>query len=64
VDVMVYPEIEIPAVAVSDALEIVNAGAAIAVAGNTAVMTPELALCVTDEALATVKKLAVTPLSV
>ena len=35
-----------------------------AVAGNTAVIDPELAKCVTDVAPATVKKFAVTPVSV
>jgi hypothetical protein len=61
---MVYPEIETPAVAVSDSLEIENAGGAIAVAGKTAVMIPEFALWVTDDAPETVKKFAVTPVSV
>ena len=35
-----------------------------AVVGNTAVITPELAECVTEVAPVTVKKLAVTPVSV
>ena len=54
----------LPTVTVSDMGEIVNAGGEIAVAGNTAVIIPELALWVTDVAPATVKKLAVTPVRV
>jgi hypothetical protein len=42
----------------------VKAGSASAVAGKTTVTTPELALCVTDVAPVTVKKLALTPESV
>jgi hypothetical protein len=53
----------VPAVAVSEGEERVNAGAAIAVAGNIDVITPELAEFVVV-APATVKKLAVTPESV
>jgi hypothetical protein len=49
---------------VSEAAERVKAGAANAVAGKTAVITPELAECVTVVAPATVKKFAVTPVSV
>jgi hypothetical protein len=64
VDVTVYPLRTLPAVCSSVADDKVNAGAAIAVAGKTAVITPELALWVTDVAPATVKKLAVTPVSV
>ena len=44
VGVMVYPEIEVPAVAVSDAREMENAGGAKAVIGKTAVITPEFKL--------------------
>ena len=48
----------------TDARVIATFVAAASVDGNTAVITPELAECVTDVAPATVKKLAVTPVSV
>ena len=51
-------------ITVSDDADSEIAGGITGVAGKTAVITPEFALCVTDVAPATVKKLAVTPVNV
>ena len=64
VDVTVYPLRTVPTLCSSVVEDRVNAGAASAVAGKMAVTTPELASWVTDVAPVTVKKLAVTPVSV